>query len=545
MDNIDEATNIYNAVDVSFIDAFAEEYNQTVDNTGDILQSDTIYEKKDSVWVKASSIAHSVTFDLATSSTKLENQTASYQKDEQIVPPMVEDLIKVVLEDGTIKYYQFKGWYLDASYLYEAQEEDFIMADRNRTFYAKYLDITSTVTITSSYHEDIVLTSYIGDSISTYYDLYDLVAVDGKMYRFEGYLYNGEECDSILEKEVTLTAIWNEVEFYVIYDEAQKLLSTTEDNSFLSDTSYVPMNITIQNASSTIYYRYPGDVLTPKYILNTFSSLFVYNEDTNHLELEIFRTLPQDEYVSTSIDEELGTMGYIPNQVVEAIGLSKQKLIDFEVNAWVDENGLYYSWYDILVKTNRDVVFQGIYASTPQSSLNFEIADTAKITGFHFGTSVKLLITPRYVYANGQAVLVTVIGSNAFFGAEEKGSLFNKKIEYYHNLETVVLHEGLVEIEANAFKNSNMLKAVYLPSTLTNVATDAFYMDVVSKAETNQGYAKNVKFHMFPNSTLNVGDWLAYKWNLTKHNYNSNNVPNSIVEETKSIVESVYTILSI
>ncbi|MDE5856362.1 MAG: hypothetical protein K2H06_04865, partial [Anaeroplasmataceae bacterium] len=111
LDNIDES-GIYNAVDVSFIESFTEEYNQELDNEGNALQSDIIYELKNGVWVKASSIEHKVTFDLATSNTMLENQTMSYAKDDVILPPSLEELLEVTLEDGTVKYYEFKGWYL-------------------------------------------------------------------------------------------------------------------------------------------------------------------------------------------------------------------------------------------------------------------------------------------------------------------------------------------------------------------------------------------------------------------------------------------------
>ncbi|MDE6408103.1 MAG: InlB B-repeat-containing protein, partial [Anaeroplasmataceae bacterium] len=540
LDNIDKE-GIYNAIDVSFIEFFTEEYNKELDNEGNPLQSDIIYELKNGVWVKASSIEHKVTFDLATSNTKLENQTIAYAKDDIILPPSLEELLEVTLEDGTVKYYEFKGWYLDASYLTLASEEDWIMQDKNRTFYAKYQDITSTVTIESPYHEDIILTSYIGFDISNYLSIYDLASADGKMYRFEGFSY---AYDTILEKEVILETVWNEVQFYLIDNQNSYLLSTEDSSSFLSNIYYVPANINLGSSTSTIYYGYPGAVLTPSYILNMFSSSFVYNGTTNHLELEVFQTI-SNAYISTLIDDSLSIMGYILSSELEAKGIPLEQVAGYEINAWVDSYGNYYSWFDILAKSNQNVSYTDFYISTPQKDLIFEINDTAKITGFTFDTTVTKLITPRYVYHDGKASLVTVIGASAFFGAEETGKLFNKQTVYHHKLETIILHEGLVEIATNAFKNSNMLKAVYLPSTLTNVATDAFYMDVVSKAETNQGYAKNVKFHMLPNSTLNVGDWLAYKWNLTKHNYNSNNVPNSIVEETKSIVESVYTILSI
>ncbi|MDE6047899.1 MAG: InlB B-repeat-containing protein, partial [Anaeroplasmataceae bacterium] len=296
LDNIDE-TGTYNRVDISFIESFTEEYNQELDNEGNVLQSDTIYELKNGVWVKVNAIEHKVTFDLATTNTKLENQTVAYAKDDVILPPSLDELLEVTLEDGTVKYYEFKGWYLDASYLTLASEEDWIMQDKNRTFYAKYQDITSTVTIESPYHEDIILTSYIGFDISNYLSLYDLTSVDGKMYRFEGFSY---EYDTILEKEVVLETVWNEVQFYVIDNQNRYLLSTEDSSSFLNNTYYVPTSVNLGSSTSTIYYGYPGAILTPSYILNMFSSSFVYNEATNHLELEIFQTI-SDAYVSTLI----------------------------------------------------------------------------------------------------------------------------------------------------------------------------------------------------------------------------------------------------
>ncbi|MDE6656072.1 MAG: InlB B-repeat-containing protein, partial [Anaeroplasmataceae bacterium] len=404
LDNIDEA-GIYNKVDVSFIEAFADEYNQELDSEGNVLQSDTIYELKNGVWVKVSDIEHKVTFDLATSNTKLENQTVAYAKDDRILPPSMEDLLEVTLEDGTIKYYAFKGWYLDASYLTLASEEDWIMQDKNRTFYAKYQDITSTVTIVSPYHEDMILTSYIGADISNYLSLYDLASADGKMYRFEGFSYSS---DTIDEKEVILETVWNEVQFYLIDDQNSYLLSTEDNSSFLSNTYYVPVNLNIGNSTSTIYYGYPGALLTPSYILNAFSSSFVYNDATKHLELEVFQSLPSNGYASTLIDEGLGITGYIPSSEIEAKGIALNN--SYEINAWVDSYGNYYSWFDILAKSNQNVSYTDFYISTPQKDLTFEINDTAKIIGFTFDTTVTTLITPRYVYQEGKAILVTVVG---------------------------------------------------------------------------------------------------------------------------------------
>lgn len=544
LENIDEASMTIQPVDVSFIEAFAKEYGETLDTDNELLQSDIIYEQGANGWVKASNIEHKVTFDLATSSTKLENQIISYSKDAQIEAPVVEDILEVTLEDGSRKYYQFMGWYLDASYMTPVSDEDWIMADRNKTFYGKYVDITSTVTIHSTFGEDQVFTSYIGATTESYMNLFDVAQADGKMYLFKGYQWNGVDCDTIETNEVVLDVVWQEVEFYALYDQTEKKLDMNDTTAFLTDTYYIPMNLTIGSSSYEIYYGYPGALLTPSYIISTFNSLFKLNEFTNRLELEMVQTLPAGNYVETTIDEGLGTKGYIPYQALESKGLAYETFNSYEVNAWIDGAGIYYSWYDLLAKTNQNVQLQDVYISTPQKDLKVEVAESAKITGFTFDSSVTVLITPRYIYTDGKAVLVTTIGANAFFGAEEKGSFFNKKVEQYHMLETIVLHEGLIEVESNAFKNSISLKNVYLPSTLTTVATDAFFMDVVSKAETNQGYAKNVKFHILPESGLNVGDWLAYKWNLNKHYYNTSNVPNSTIEETKSIVESVYSVLS-
>ncbi|MDE7162066.1 MAG: hypothetical protein K2N65_04825, partial [Anaeroplasmataceae bacterium] len=240
LENIDEASMTIQPVDVSFIEAFAKEYGETLDTDNELLQSDIIYEQGANGWVKASNIEHKVTFDLATSSTKLENQIISYSKDAQIEAPVVEDILEVTLEDGSRKYYQFMGWYLDASYMTPVSDEDWIMADRNKTFYGKYVDITSTVTIHSTFGEDQVFTSYIGATTESYMNLFDVAQADGKMYLFKGYQWNGVDCDTIETNEVVLDVVWQEVEFYALYDQTEKKLDMNDTTAFLTDTYYIP-----------------------------------------------------------------------------------------------------------------------------------------------------------------------------------------------------------------------------------------------------------------------------------------------------------------
>ncbi|MDE7264343.1 MAG: hypothetical protein K2N64_06755 [Anaeroplasmataceae bacterium] len=542
LENIDESTSEVKPVDVSFIDVFAEDYNQTIDSDGNLLQSDVIYEKKNDLWVKSSAIEHKVTFDFATSATQKENQTASYLKGAEILIPQAEKLIKVTQTDGSIKYYEFKGWYLDASYLKEAQEEDWIMTDRNKTFYAKYLDVTATLTIHSPFSEDTILTSYLGESLDSYFDLFKLVEQDGKMYQFKGFIFQNEECDYVTSTIMELDTLWEEIEFYALYDQTEKRLSLEDNQAFLTDTYYIPLEIEFNGKIFTIYDAYQGSVLTPNYLVSTFHSLFNYHSEVNRLEIEIVSMINKEVYFSTILDESLGCMVYIPNELLEAKNISLEKISAYQVNAWIDRDNQYYSWYDLLTAKNKQ--FKDFYLSTKQNELNYELSDTAKITGYNFDSMVKTLITPRYVYEDGKAILVTKIGANAFYGADKKGTIFNESISYRHSLETIILHEGLVELEANAFKNCAKLLSVYLPSTLTTVAVDAFYIDIVSKSETNRDIARLIQFHILPVSSLNVGGWYAYRWNSTKYYYNSDKVPNSSTEETNSIVESVYFVLS-
>lgn len=242
------------------------------------------------------------------------------------------------------------------------------------------------------------------------------------------------------------------------------------------------------------------------------------------------------------LDEALGMIAYVPKELLEKKNISFETFANYQVNAWIDGDNQYYSWYDLLQTENKNL--KDFYLSTKQTDLMFEVTETGTLTGYNFDSSVNTLITPRYIYEDGKATQVTKIGSNAFYGADKKGNIFNESISYRHNLETIILHEGLIEIEADAFKNCAKLTSVYLPSTLTTVAIDAFYIDIVSKSETNRDIARLIRFHKLGDSSLNVGAWYAYRWNATKYYYNSKNVPDSIIEESNSIVETVNGILS-
>ena len=116
-------------------------------------------------------------------------------------------------------------------------------------------------------------------------------------------------------------------------------------------------------------------------------------------------------------------------------------------------------------------------------------------------------------------------------------------------VKTVVFNEGLKIVCVNAFKDCSNLYNDYFSSTVTSVATDAFFLDA-GNDDTNKSLASDRRFYIVSGSSVSTSNWTATKigllqtqyygssknsWLATKYDYSKAFQTNTYTAFTKSL----------
>ncbi|MCR5232008.1 MAG: leucine-rich repeat domain-containing protein, partial [Acholeplasmatales bacterium] len=139
------------------------------------------------------------------------------------------------------------------------------------------------------------------------------------------------------------------------------------------------------------------------------------------------------------------------------------------------------------------------------------------VTGFSYGLDeVITIILPKYVYINGN---YEILRSIAIYSKDEE---LYSPFTALTNIKSIYFNEGFIEIGNNAFKNCTKLTSVYLSSTITSIAKDAFYFAISNTFDDNKELALALTIYKYQGSSLNTSNLLACKWNSSEKYYGQN-----------------------
>ena len=360
------------------------------------------------------------------------------------------------------------------------------------------------------------INTFEGTIINFPYNNLDVIKVGDEYYQLTGWYkdasYNNkiENLNNVLmpAKNVkyralleNITEIVNNSSYYVKYNgELTEISSNSTQALFSSDVAFF---------DGANYLVVDSSKLTGNILINNYLSLFEYNDGKMILDLYDLSDLSSYNIVNINVLDNYNNNIYKAVLFDESIDLSsylpKCSNEDLQINYWTDDNGQEYT-IDMLDNVNSSMNLTAHY-STSSSHFTFqEVEGKAKLISY--SGSLSTVILPKYVYINSKYVVLDTIGSSAFMDNT--------------NVVNVVLNEGLTTISNDAFKNCSSLRKVYFPNSVTSVATDAFYIDNVSKYETNRDNAKEIRFYFTTSSSIKestLQSWLACKWNSNKKYY--------------------------
>ncbi|MCM1130366.1 MAG: leucine-rich repeat domain-containing protein [Roseburia sp.] len=536
----DENNNlVVSAVSLDELDRYLADFDAQ-------FNADEEYIYKNNTWISNGKIKHNVIFDLAETGSIIRKYGA---QDKIDFPYVLNQVFSVTLEEET-KYYKVLGWYLDASYLKPLDQLDQIyMANKTLVYYAKLVDVTIQMKITSLYDEEYTLITYEGaDITSTIEEQYNIHKIDDIIYKYVG-LFIEDTCvdlDTLTPGFYDLTVKWEEVfyPFVVQYNGAKKELKKEDNQSFL-DNSYVIYK-------NNEYLLYDASILTPEYILSNFASLFVADDEKECFDLEL---IPLNDSRLENFDlitfetprEEFNTKGfygfYIPKTEAKDISnlLPNGTYDSFEINAWV-ENDTYYSWSDVKAITGTHHFTA--YAATKLSYFEFESKESGASVTAYTGTA-STVILPEYALLSGNYLKVIEI-KEQINDSKEVFSAFTEN----NSIATFISNESLTTIGGNAFKNCISLKTVYLSESVINIATDAFYFSKGNNWGKN-AYASNLRIYFLYQSEARSSQFSGKKllaFNDSRKYYYSvkdllSDLRNTFVDEKNTVLTASSTIL--
>ncbi|MDE6013798.1 MAG: hypothetical protein K2G50_02505, partial [Anaeroplasmataceae bacterium] len=424
------------------------------------------YNGKD--WVAGNMVSHSAIF---INEYANETITKEYCKNDLVEFP-IYDVIAV--DDA---YYRFDGWYYDASFQNNV-DGPYYMNNRNATFYAKFVLVTSDYVVSSPYGTlEYQLHTYEDQSLEPLFKEYQdkVVTVGNQTWRFTRFELLKDDEWFLFDEQTAmigtyiLRACWEEV-YYTAYivesNETIKLSSLSDE--IVSSNAFIKSN--------EFYYGYLNNTLTQSILLNEYISLFDEDNQINIYSLDDVSLLRLIEFDFTEVDSIYQNKSYnaiasFPGDDISSY-LPNGSMEQFEINAWISlEN--YYS-ANAVSEILENVTIKPYITSKTE----FFSFDGTVIKSYQSDSSRVNLITPLYV----NNVLITKIGTELF------------KDDPY--VSTVVLSEGIVEIEEHAFQNALVLRNVYLPTTLTTVASEAFLFDLSTDfAKCRDSYASLLRLY--------------------------------------------------
>ena len=515
LSNIKEDANgnlIVHKVDLSELDAYILDFNAN-------FNVDEEYIYSNGSWISNGKLKHNVVFDLDEAGSIVKQYSEASKID---FPYEIKDIISVSSETGT-RYFKLLGWYYDASYKKPLDHtSSIVMENKSLSYYAKVVDVTINLHISSVFHEDYLLTTYEGADISIAIEEKYNIAMDGlDIYKYIGLQNaNGMPIDisALTRGSYTLVAQWEKVEysFYAIYNDTETQLEESSDLPFLEEDFVIQKN--------NEYLIYSHNRLTPKYMVSSFANLFILNEDLQRFELHLlslndilFKDFDQITFEASR--DEFNTKGYygffIPKATTKDIsGLMPNGTYDsFEINAWVSED-VYYSLSDL--KEIRGPHQFKAYIATKLSFFDFDTEASGAALSKYTGAA-SLVILPEYALVGGS--YLPVVGIKEQLDENKlKGSAFTSNT----SIETIVLNESMAFIGSNAFKNCDGLKNVYLPKKLLslNVASDAFYFEKSGafNFEKTLELVKKISFHC-SELQANELNLVACKYNNSDRHY--------------------------
>ncbi len=515
LSNIKEDANgnlIVHKVDLSELEAYILDFNAN-------FNVDEEYIYSNGSWISNGKLKHNVVFDLDEAGSIVKQYSEASKID---FPYEIKDIISVSSETGT-RYFKLLGWYYDASYKKPLDHtSSIVMENKSLSYYAKVVDVTINLHISSVFHEDYLLTTYEGADISIAIEEKYNIAMDGlDIYKYIGLQNeNGMPIDisALTRGSYTLVAQWEKVEysFYAIYNDTETQLEESSDLPFLEEDFVIQKN--------NDYLIYSHNRLTPKYMVSSFANLFILNEDLQRFELHLlslndilFKDFDQITFEASR--DEFNTKGYygffIPKATTKDISslMPNGTYDSFEINAWVSED-VYYSLSDL--KEIRGPHQFKAYIATKLSFFDFDTEASGAALSKYTGAA-SLVILPEYALVGGS--YLPVVGIKEQLDENKlKGSAFTSNT----SIETIVLNESMAFIGSNAFKNCDGLKNVYLPKKLLslNVASDAFYFEKSGafNFEKTLELVKKISFHC-SELQANELNLVACKYNNSDRHY--------------------------
>ena len=515
LSNIKEDANgnlIVHEVDLSELEAYILDFNAN-------FNVDEEYIYSNGSWISNGKLKHNVVFDLDEAGSIVKQYSEASKID---FPYEIKDIISVSSETGT-RYFKLLGWYYDASYKKPLDHtSSIVMENKSLSYYAKIVDVTINLHISSVFHEDYLLTTYEGADISIAIEEKYNIAMDGlDIYKYIGLQNeNGMPIDisALTRGSYTLVAQWEKVEysFYAIYNDTETQLEESSDLPFLEEDFVIQKN--------NDYLIYSHNRLTPKYMVSSFANLFILNEDLQRFELHLlslndilFKDFDQITFEASR--DEFNTKGYygffIPKATTKDISslMPNGTYDSFEINAWVSED-VYYSLSDL--KEIRGPHQFKAYIATKLSFFDFDTEASGAALSKYTGAA-SLVILPEYALVGGS--YLPVVGIKEQLDENKlKGSAFTSNT----SIETIVLNESMAFIGSNAFKNCDGLKNVYLPKKLLslNVASDAFYFEKSGafNFEKTLELVKKISFHC-SELQANELNLVACKYNNSDRHY--------------------------
>lgn len=433
------------------------------------------------------------------------------------------------------RQYHFVGWFKDSEGITEFKEEDAVIQNKNTHVYAKWEEMYQ-FTIIDSQGMGLKEVLLVGENTSTY-------TIEQNQTEFLGF-YNAltDECittdftlPSMVMKNQDLTVYtkWKNMAYLVVED--QKFSLADEENT---DTILGLTHEKYQILVDGRYYTYPVEYITSKFLYSEYRDIMEVIEEGDctiryiYLEPYIayregYRTITLD-YDSYVFYNEKNNPLYIEIAMKDSDVLQVKELPfgvngEYEINAWIEQDKTYSPLAEGSIASNT------ISALITLRKELFTIQDTT-ITGISSEWKGNILILPKYTVEGKE---ITVIGANAF--AENT------------QIQTVIINEGVLEIQTNAFKNCKSLnQGVYIPYTVTKIEKDAFYFDDGNMLTSEKEYAEKMKIY-FVTDTHSLGfdysqSLYGYKTGLFKaeyHYYVQDSALKDCIQELNSTIFDV------
>lgn len=434
---------------------------------------DMKYEgKNNSNWNKVGKISHSLIFEMGI----IDNISYEYVEGDNINLPNVKNIVCVDDEYGK-HYYKFIGFYMDSKL--KTPYTEMVMPAKKTYIYAKWQDVTVRINVEASDNNDaFTYTTYVGASLDEFYSILTTITIDNKMYKVDYYLNNELFNNDTIDTDITLKPVWNEAKMYANYNGESIELDNNNTSTLFSSGKYMV-------GTDEMYYLIDYTNLTSTNLLTNYYQLF------KNCIINIYDYSKLDGYYTLTFDtvkSEFNNKNYYGLQIKNDVSFDSDLLPNttyetYEINAWVDSNNNYYRLSDLNKAFNEDMSLTA-YITTNRKYFKYE---GQTITGFNtddykdITSSITTLILPRYNVLDN---VITVVGDSAFEGNKDN---LNQNV-----LKTIVISDGVTTIGNDAFKNCTSLTKIYIPSTVTSIATDAFYYSVGSSLGKNQ-YARQLK----------------------------------------------------